>query len=368
VDTVDCIVMRLRAASCSTRRVVAIGMALYLSTRAATANAAELPGAHLSVARSAGAETCPDADVLALELSPRLARESAPMLPLDLSVDVARDGDAFVAAIHVQGRKHGERLLRAEGPSCDALHDALVVTLLVVLDEERTATTTGTSAALPAATIPTTNATATVPAPVAPEAPPRASPAEPAASAPQQAEKPHPLPLSLWLSAGGGATHGVPLGWSGMLLSDLAVRLGIFELSAGAFWAPQRTIPVSLGEVTVGVWGARARGCYAFSPEHTRGTRLLGCATGMLGALSGQASPAFVDLQSATKAWWLAGGSLEATYPLSPRINVGISVAALATLNPQTFSVKGLPQGKNPVFDAAAVIGIAAARLEARLF
>jgi hypothetical protein len=348
-------------ASCSTRRVAALGtLALWL-TRNAAATAAELPGAHLSVSRGAGAETCPDADALAAELLQRVAPADADVLPLDLSVDVARDGDGFVAAIRVEGRKHGERLLRAEGPICDALHDALVVTILVLLDEERAATTT--TAAPGAATIPSTAAPAAAPAVVPPPQAQREVPSEPAASAPQQVEKARPLP-SLWLSAGGGATYGVPSAWSGVLLFDLAVRFGAFEVSTGAFWAPQKAIPPPVGDATVSAWGERARGCYAFSPEHARGTRLLGCAAGIHGALTGTVS-GFVGAHSATQDWWLAGGSLEATFPLSPWIDVGISLSALATLHGERFYVQGLP---HRVFETAPVVGIAAARLEARLF
>lgn len=326
-----------------------------------TAAAADLPGARLSVSRGAGAETCPDADALAEELSRRIAPENAPPTPLDLSVDVAREGDAFVAAIHVEGRKHGERVLRAEGPACDALHDALVVMLLVLLDEERAAT-----APVPgAATIPSTPPAA--PPGIEPSPPQHEAPAQPAASAPQQAEKAR-QPPTIWIAAGGGATvYGVPVTWSGVLLGDLAVRLGAFEVSAGSFWVAPRTITAPPGHVTVNSAGGRARGCYALTPEHTGGTRLLGCAQGMYAALTGEASDVFTGHASATRDWWLAGGSAEATYPLTPRLDVGISFSVLATLGKrESFTVNGLKG--NPVFDSGAVVGIAAARLEARFF
>jgi hypothetical protein len=342
------------------RRVAAIGLLVPGMTQSAAASAAELPGARLTVSRNAGAETCPDADALALELSPRVTAGNTPEVPLDLSVEVARDGDAFVAAIHVEGRRHGERLLRAEGPACDALHDALVVTLLVLLDEERAAAASATTPG--AATIPTTPATTA--APVAPRAPRPEASEEPAAPAPLPAET-SPLLPSLWLSAGGGVSYGIPYKWSGILLFDLALRFGPLEFSGGAFWAPTRTISAPPGHVSVSAWpGERLRGCYAFSPQHTRGTRFLGCAQGIHTTLTGEASTDFEGAHSATRDWWLAGGSLEATYPLSARIDVGISLSALATLNPETFSIKGL---STKPFETHSV-GIAAARLEARLF
>jgi len=148
------------------------------------------------------------------------------------------------------------------------------------------------------------------------------------------------------------------------MLFDLAVRLDAFELSAGEFWAPPRGITARPGSVTVNAFGERIRGCYALRPAGLRDARLLGCAVGVLAHLTGESFD-FDNAHSVQRPWWLAGVSLEATYPISNRIDVGISVSALGTLHVERFSVIGLG---DPVYRTDAVVGIGAARLEARLF
>src|SRR5262249_20834721 len=155
----------------------------------------------------------------------------------------------------------------AAGPSCDALHDAVVVTLLVLLDEDRAPSpeTTASSAAPDATAPPAMPASAAEPAVPASKAPVAPIPVAYEA-APPVVPRRSGVPVSLWLSFAGALTHSMPLDWSGALLFDLSVRAGAFEASAGGLWAPTRHVVTAPGEVAVSVFGERVRGCYAVEP------------------------------------------------------------------------------------------------------
>src|SRR6185295_11206685 len=155
--------------------------------------AADLPGARLRIERSPGADTCVAEPALAEELASRMVVSGEdPRGPLILGIDIRRDGDAFEATIRVGGRKEGVRSLRAAGPACDALHDALVVTLLLLLDQD-----------------PDRFA-----APVLVAPPPVLAASAPSASSER---------ASLWVSLGGVASHGLPEGWSGVVMGDASL-------------------------------------------------------------------------------------------------------------------------------------------------
>src|SRR6185503_9305748 len=96
--------------------------------------------ARLQVSRFGETMTCPDDETLAREIRERLTSRNPPgtLPPLWIQADVTREGAAFVATVRVSGRKLGVRNLRAEGSTCDALHEALLVALLVLLDEDPT--------------------------------------------------------------------------------------------------------------------------------------------------------------------------------------------------------------------------------------
>jgi hypothetical protein len=322
------------------------------------ASAEALPGVKLDVTRAEAAVSCPDGAQLAAELARRTGPRAGAGAPLLVAVNLDADGIEYVATLHVSGQKQGERTLRAEGPSCDALHEALLVALLVLLDEDSSGDAPVSGAPLAVAPESASASPPTAPVPTALE-PPDETPVR----APRDASR-RPVP-SLWLALGGGLTHGVPLDTSGALLFDLAVRVGHVEVSAGGFWAPSRPISTSAGDITVGTFGERLRGCYAWLPERRVGLRLLGCATGAIATLSGNGN-ALVLGHRVSRPWFLAGASAEATLPLSGRINVGISATGLATLHRERFSVDAVPD--LIPFETDAVVAVFAARIEARLF
>jgi hypothetical protein len=222
--------------------------------------AAELPTAELTVSRTPEAASCADESTLAGELRSRMtataAREPG---PLRLGVELSMDGEQFVATLRVEGRKQGIRSLRSKGPTCDGLHDALMVTLLLLLDE---------------------HPSLDVPPPPPPVVPPQAEP--PPATPPQAASAiatstpTRGPPPNVWLSAGGALTHGLPERWWGAGSADVAVRYRSLEFSLGGVLAPRREHPLAAGRhVDVAFAGGRARARRSHLVAVRRGSRRL---------------------------------------------------------------------------------------------
>jgi hypothetical protein len=325
--------MRPRAAR-GTRRLAQAAAAAVLAAFSAAARAADLPGATLTVTRDAGTETCPDEAILAADLARRMEAVDSASAPLQLAAALTRDGTDYAATVTVSGRKEGVRTLRAPGPSCDALREVLVVTLLLVLDED-----------------PATPQVAPEPPPEPPpEKPPEPPPPPPPPPAPAPAPAPRPAaeardgssftlpPLSL--GAGLELTHGIPDGWSALGKFEVASRLSRFDFGLAAILAPERDVSIAGGTVEVRAWGGRARGCYAVW-ELGDDLRLGGCATFAVLALKGEGSGFDVKGDSPLRPWWLAGAGVDAALRLTPWLDLGLSASALATLQPERFSVRG---------------------------
>jgi hypothetical protein len=264
---------------------------------------------------------------LAEELASRMtAKGTEP--PLVLDVAIRRDADAFEAMIRVGGRKQGVRSLRAAGPACDALHDALVVTLLLLLDEDpsRPPAPQASEPARPPEPPPAGEAPPA--GPMVPAAPPPAS----SAQASRARERP-----TLWVSLGVAATHGLPLGWSVAATGDVFARVSRWELGLGAFWAPAKSFERDPGTVEVSVFGGRLRGCYTLATWSS--ARWAGCAVGVVGALHGQ-SKSFTTTGSKTRPWISGGLGTDVELLLSPRFRLGIVGAAAASAQTESFSIR----------------------------
>jgi hypothetical protein len=237
--------------------------------------------------------------VLAKELTRRLAPRVPGRQPLLLHVDLDTQGTAFTAKILVLGRRQGERSLSAEGPGCEPLRDVLVVSLLLLLDDD---------------------AESDAPEDV-PLAPLRA-----------------PAP-TLWLTGGGAATHGLPSGWSSAWYGEVAVRLPAWDFALGGLWAPDRRVSFSPGSVSLQTLGARVHGCYVVGVQDLR---LGGCLFGALATLRGHAE-AFTSNFSARRAWLLFGAGPELRWAVLPKLSLGVSGQVLAAPLQQSFSIQNLP-------------------------
>ena len=261
--------------------------------------AATLPGAELTLSRSTAAASCPSEASITAELQRRLAPRKVTRQPLLLRVELDAEGTAFSARIVVGGRRQGERKLTAEGPGCEPLRDALVISLLLLLDDDA-------------------ESDAPAEAPLAPLRPP---------------------PATLWLTAGGAASHGLPRAWSSAWYAELALRLPSWDFGLGGAWAPSRQIEFAPGSITVQTLAGRAHGCYVFTWPNWR---LGGCLRGVLALLHGQAQD-FSQNESATRPWLLLGAGPELRWAVLPRLSLGLSAQFLASTHAQSFSIRGLP-------------------------
>jgi hypothetical protein len=95
---------------------------------------------HLDVARSADAADCPDAATLAAAVEHAGGRSGLDVrpdsdAPLRLSVYLERNHGGYDAAVAASGMRSGLRTLTHAGATCDPLAKALVVSLMVLLDE-----------------------------------------------------------------------------------------------------------------------------------------------------------------------------------------------------------------------------------------
>jgi hypothetical protein len=324
-----------------------VGVAASLVVSFATrAEAADLPGARLRLSRSAEAQACATEAVLAQELASRMTAsgDHAPEL-LVFDVEIRRDQDAYEATIRAQGRKEGVRSLRASGPSCDPMHDALVVTLLLLLDRDPMRP----SSSQPAPEL--------APALRPTEVIPLTGPSVPSPATGATREQ-----FTLWGSLGLAATHGLPEAWSGAAMGNLAMRFARWELGLGGFWAPERTIRSTPGSLAARVFGVRARGCYGFETR-SASMRWAGCAVVALGSLRGEGQ-GFTSNGSRVRPWFLAGAEADFELSLSSRVRFGFFGAALGSAHTESFSIGavGVP------YRTDRVVGWAGSELRVRIW
>jgi hypothetical protein len=297
----------------------ALTLVALLATGRASA-AVEVSGARLDVVRSPGAEACPTASDLSERLQQRTTGETPPRTgPLYISIQLDAHGADFVATVQVSGTKRGIRSLRGSGPDCEALREALIVALLVLLDED----------------------------------PNRAERAQPARESPAPRASDDGVTarsVSLWMSIGGAASHGLPLGFSGIAFADLVLRSPQWEASLGGFFAPERDVAFEPGHVSVRAMGGRARGCV--TPITSERLRVSGCGVGALAALRGEGE-GFTTTESQVRPWWLVGGGPELRFLPLPWLGIGVFGAVLITGHREVFSVRGL----GPAYDTDTVVG-----------
>jgi len=97
------------------------------------------PRVSLKVERQPGALGCPSEEVLRTELEALAAApsfESSDLPQVVVLVQIRPLGGGFAAEIELSGARSGERTLEDEGPGCEVLTQALVVTIAILLDSE----------------------------------------------------------------------------------------------------------------------------------------------------------------------------------------------------------------------------------------
>jgi hypothetical protein len=218
-----------------------------------------------------------------------------------IEVEIRRTGGDFVSTVRASGGKQGVRTLSADGPTCDALSEALLVSLLVLLDRD-------------------------------PERPELAQPQ------PQPASGTKP---SVWLGGGGAVTQNLPDALSGALFGEVGVRYGPHGLWLGGIFTPESDIRFHQGFVAVTASGGQLRACTLLwdgGPFRTDA-----CALGLLTALRGQARDYTGRNDSEIRPWWLVGAGAELGFLPAPWLVAGLSARLLIAPKRETFSIEGLP-------------------------
>lgn len=122
-------------------RAIGAGIALLASSSEAFGQPGDLV-LRLAVARSPGADDCPDAAALAAAINarmgaPRLAAPSpgAATEGADVVVAIERTEGRLRAVVRTHGVAAGERTIDDAGPDCAGLRDALVLLMTLYLDQ-----------------------------------------------------------------------------------------------------------------------------------------------------------------------------------------------------------------------------------------
>lgn len=97
-------------------------------------------GLHIEVSRASEARDCPDALTLAAAVERARGTNSPDAnsdvgTPLHVAIDVVRSPAGYVATVTASGARTGVRTLTHAGATCESLAKALVVSLVVMVDE-----------------------------------------------------------------------------------------------------------------------------------------------------------------------------------------------------------------------------------------
>jgi hypothetical protein len=294
-------------------RLCGWGLAYAVFFCGTSAFSADLPGARLEVARGPGAASCPDAQALSDALRARLGSAPvAPGAPVVIEVEIRSAGEGFVSTVRASGGKQGVRTLSADGPTCDALSEALVVSLLVLLDRD---------------------------------------PARPELEQPKR-QPPRSTELSFWLAGGGAVTQNLPDGLSGALFGEVGMRYGPHGLWLGGIFTPERETQFHQGFVDVTANGGQLRACTLLWGSEV--LRTDACALGLLTALRGQARAYTGRNESELRPWWLVGAGADLGFSPAPWLSAGLSARLLIAPKKESFSIEGL---QGTAFETETAVG-----------
>jgi hypothetical protein len=305
-----------------------VGLSLIMLGAPSLAHASELAGGRLAVVRDAETLDCPDDATLA---DTTLALGTPPATQaqgLEIRVVFQRDAFGFGALISTS-RAPGVRELRKPGPSCAPLAEAVSVVLAVLFD------------LAPPGEPPVSEAPIAAPPPErAPAAPPRSEPA------PQIAPVPKPRVVrgpNVFLGIGvqGVGAYGL-LGAAPVGGVSGALRGGLerWELSAGALWAPNRTVAYPPGVVHVSVLAGRLGACAWLFPSRARPDVAL-CAGLLLGSVRGRGEGFDQDLPAASDLWFAGEAGAVARIPIASKLALRLGISVVVPSRPQRFAVVG---------------------------
>jgi len=284
----------------------------------------------IGVERTRAAADCPSAEALAARVN-EIARGDAVVaarsgeLP-GMMVTLDRDGEGYRARIEAFAPVTGVRVITDPGPSCAGLGGAVAVTLALLLDATPEP---AAKPAAPAAAVPRGPAEL----PARPRSP-RTDARRPR-SGQTRAGSTH-VGEAAGLGVALGMTFDVtPAGWFGARVAHAPWRAELVGLLL-----PRQERKVETVNLSLSLWGGRARGCYRLWRADSAPIDVDACAEAALGALKASAEP--VAQQTTQVATWLGlGGGLELGARIWGPLTLGASATALGPVVDERFRIRG---------------------------
>jgi hypothetical protein len=260
----------------------------------------------LVVERGAGAEACPDDAALGARIAQ--IRGRAALAESAYRVQFSHDDAAFGAAVTVEpgGRA---RTLRSTDTTCDALSNAVAVTLALLIDA----------------------AEASAPAPPPP-------PPEPAPARPIEHTSPRPAKrLAATLSLGGGAVTGVTAPIAPGVAADAGLVVSRFRATLGVLWTGTASASLGPGEVREALLAGRARLCFAPIDGVFRADL---CSGALVGSMSAEAR-GYTRNDTRYRPWIALPLELVGSF-WTGHLGAELGVSALLPIERSDFSIDGL--------------------------
>lgn len=215
---------------------------------------------------------------------------------MQVQVQFSRSEEGYQAHLRLTGAREGERVLRDNGQRCEALADAVAVTVALLFD--------------PSSELPVRHVSV---------------PPEPARRA-----------LGWWLGGRFGLGLGLVGGVTWVAGGTVGISLGTrtwFELGAGT--SGTRTHAFSTGVVRVRLSYAELSGFHSL----TRGDFQLGPALSLFGGVTSGAGDGYATSSHASLAYMALGGGARAQYRFAKRLLLSLRAEAVVPLQKQVFSV-----------------------------
>jgi len=253
----------------------------------------------IGVERAPAAFDCPDAERLTAKVEAIVGRSlssSEDSSRIFVQVQFSQSEAGYQAHLRLTGAREGERVLRDNGQRCEALADAVAVTVALLFD--------------PGAESPATHVSV---------------PLEPTRPA-----------LGWWLGGRFGLGLGLVGGATWIAGGTVGISLGRrtwFELGAGT--SGVRTHAFGAGSVRVRLGSAELSGFHSL----TRGEFQLGPALSLLGGVTSGTGDGYATSSHASLAYIALGGGARAQFRVAERVLLSLRAEAVVPLQKQVFSV-----------------------------
>ena len=315
-------------------RIVAalVTVALTLAASLPSAYGAE---ASVAVARSDGADDCPDASALTASVATLTQTRGK-----TFQVRFGRAHGRYEARIEVVRGGEGSREMYDASLRCAPLASAVATAIALMLEESTEAPRTmAASATLEPSGLQATDFLA-------------------APRPPSAAEKRDGW--GVWIAAGGRIAPGLVPGIGPTLFVEVVARAPQpFSLYVGGFWVFDQPASLPPGQVWIGLAGAWLRGCWRWA--RVSRVNLAACGAASVGQLRVRGS-GFTDDARAERFWLSLGGELEAEGHITESWGLFFRGGVIAPVGRQTAFVDGVGTAwDGPALSATFSAGVQAA-------